>query len=70
MCEDAPCCGCCGRESYYYEEPEIFDERDYPEFDQDAWDGQPDDLTEQAEFEGADEHYGFFGEDLGDYWGD
>lgn len=37
ICEDAPCCGCCGHQAWAMEdyfEPE-FDEFDYPEEDDD-----------------------------------
>ena len=43
MCEDAPCCGCCGQTESFHPDKDFYAEPQDPPFDYD----EPDDDTEQ-----------------------
>ena len=38
MCEDAPCCGCCGPADVWLPEPDVYEFEDFE--DDFGWDGE------------------------------
>jgi hypothetical protein len=69
MCEDAPCCGCCGHNQYEYEpDYEHADRWDYPEEPEE----EPEEDSEES-WEGGEDSYldasweDRFEMDMGDY---